>query len=262
MEFMFDNGVKRVEDVNKPLIWKYKAHRQELGKKGSTVDAHHRCLATFFKWLHDNDYRSDNPMVTVKKTKFDVEQKPIFSMEELWRLQASCETGLEKSFFFLMLDCGLRVNEAFNLKIKDVDLQGGFIHLWITKGRINRVVPIGTATCKELKRMLKARRKETTEDNYLFVNRSGKKFTRSGLSQLFKRVKKRAGVTTEGGLHGMRRTCLTTLVTNGTDLATIQKISGHRDVKTLIEWYLVIDKETMRNAIRENGAVNTLLLRK
>jgi site-specific recombinase XerD len=262
MRFMLNNNVERVEDVTTMCIRDYMFSLYESGKAGSTVDAHYRCLATFFKWLHDNDYISGNPMLKVRKPKFDVKQKPVFSPSELEQMYLACQTDLENSLLFLMLDCGLRVSEAINLKIKNVDLQRKFIYLEDTKGRTDRTVGMGTATSNELKRMLKARRKATSEDDYLFVNRSGKQFTRYGLSQVFLRLKNRAGVETEGRLHGMRRTSLTTMARNGVDLPTLQKISGHKHVNTLIERYIGVDEESVRNAVREKGAVNTILLKK
>jgi integrase/recombinase XerD len=157
----------------------------------------------------------------------------------------------------LFLDCGIRVSEAVELKLEHVDLVRGIILLVNTKGRVDRSLGMNSRTRLLLRKMLSKRR--DSDEEFLFVNRSGKQYTRSGLSQVFIKLKNRAGVVTEGKLHGMRRTCITTLAKNGVDIPTIQRISGHKNPKTLIDRYISIDNDHMIHSIKTKGAVQTLL---
>jgi integrase/recombinase XerD len=59
----------------------------------------------------------------------------------------------------------------------------------------------------------------------------------------------RAGLEAKGiSTHSTRRTFITKLHRNGTDLYTIQKITGHRDLKALGR-YVEIDSDRVKGAI-------------
>jgi integrase/recombinase XerD len=59
----------------------------------------------------------------------------------------------------------------------------------------------------------------------------------------------RAGLTAKGvSTHSTRRSFITKLHRNGTDLYTIKKITGHRDFKAL-ERYVEIDSDRVKGAI-------------
>jgi integrase len=53
--------------------------------------------------------------------------------------------------------------------------------------------------------------------------------------------------------HTMRRTYLTTLYRKGVDPIIIQKIAGHKDLKTLINHYLYLDEYDLAGAVHGSG---------
>jgi site-specific recombinase XerD len=56
-----------------------------------------------------------------------------------------------RDLFFLIYACGLRVGEALNLKIEDVDFEESTLSLWNTKFHKERLVPFSPAAAKVLK---------------------------------------------------------------------------------------------------------------
>ena len=87
----------------------------------------------------------------------------------------STETGLrDRAILELMYSSGLRVSEAVNLQIRDVDLDSGILTC-TGKGNKTRRVPVGASAVEWLKSYLALRRKnEKIEIQNLFVSPVGK----------------------------------------------------------------------------------------
>jgi len=60
---------------------------------------------------------------------------------------------------FLIYACGLRISEALNLKIKDVDFEQNLLSLWNTKFHKERLVPFSPTVAHKLKNYLALRGK-------------------------------------------------------------------------------------------------------
>jgi integrase len=138
--------------------------------------------------------------------------------------QAYDRRTLGEAFLFSLLT-GMRRGEVARLQWRDVDWQGGVIKAVGTKTDRDRYLPI-SAPVHEL---LKARRKASAS---LYV------FTDSGrLSSTTYYIMRRAceacgiayGRNVAGGLvpHDARHTFVTRLLQAGTDIATVQGLSGH-----------------------------------
>ena len=85
---------------------------------------------------------------------------------------------------------------------------------------------------------------------YLFPNKKGDKPV--GLrwgDKIFRCAVEKAGLAAKGiSTHSTRRSFITKLHRNGTDLYTIKKITGHNDFKSL-ERYVDIDSDRVKGAI-------------
>ncbi|MBE9202112.1 MULTISPECIES: tyrosine-type recombinase/integrase [unclassified Nodularia (in: cyanobacteria)] len=88
---------------------------------------------------------------------------------------------------------------------------------------------------------------------WLFPNRDGdKSVTWRNVYAVFMKAVENAGLTAKGiSTHSTRRSFITKLHNNGVATATIKKITGHRDFKSL-EGYIEIGSNEIK------GAINTL----
>jgi len=144
----------------------------------------------------------------------------------------STETGLrDRAILELMYSSGLRVSEAVNLQIREVDLDFGILTC-TGKGNKTRRVPIGTSAVEWLKSYLALRRKnEKTEIQNLFVSPSGKPLTRQLIHSFIKAYAKQCGL--EGvSPHTLRHSFATHLVQNRADIRSVQQMLGHADIST------------------------------
>jgi len=123
---------------------------------------------------------------------------------------------------------GLRGFEVVNLKIADIDSQRMTIRVR-GKGGKDRYTILSQACLDELRIYYRAYKPET----WLFPSTtSGKPIHKGTLSQVFHAAKKKTGIAKAGGIHGLRHSFATHLLEAGYDLRTIQKLLGHKSIKT------------------------------
>ena len=97
----------------------------------------------------------------------------------------------------VLYSSGLRVSELVNLKIANVHFDIGFLRV-LGKGNKERLIPIGKEALKYINiykeevRTLIA--KEKGHENYLFLNRRGKKLSRVMVFMIIKDLVAKAGL--------------------------------------------------------------------
>lgn len=128
-----------------------------------------------------------------------------------------------KTILSLTYSTGLRVSEIINLKILDVDSKRMLIIVRQGKGNKDRIVPLSI----KILMLLRDYYKEYKPIEYLFNGQKSPQYSTTSCNQI---VKKYLG--NDKHFHLLRHSCFTTLLENGTDLRIIQKIAGHKNIKT------------------------------
>jgi site-specific recombinase XerC len=130
------------------------------------------------------------------------------SEEERSRLEAAAEAGegtliglRDSLIFFLMLDAGLRINEAVTVRLSDLHLEDSEIHVW-GKGKKHRVIKIGSRLAGKIRAWLD--RKPDSVEGTLVTDESGFSIERGQAWRRFVIIADKAGVKTTP--HAMRHT--------------------------------------------------------
>lgn len=193
-------------------------------------------LRGFYKFLMFDGHIAKNPAEDLAAPSKGVYLPKFLNqadMENLLRVpDVSQETGLrDRAIIELMYACGLRVSEAVDLKISDVELDAGILTCK-GKGSKTRKVPVGTSAVEWLKSYLVLRRrKENIEIQNLFVTSSGKPLNRQTIFNFIKEYAERIGL--EGvSPHTLRHSFATHLVQNRADIRSVQQMLGHADIST------------------------------
>lgn len=92
--------------------------------------------------------------------------------------------------------------------------------------------------------------KADSNSPWMFADRTGDKpITLRWADMILRAAVNKAGLSAKGiSTHSTRRSFITKLHRNGTDLYTIKKITGHKDFKAL-ERYVEIDNDRVKGAI-------------
>ncbi len=128
-----------------------------------------------------------------------------------------------------------------------LDADDAFVHLSKTKGHCDRIIPIHAETREVLLR-LKA---QTLQAGGPFVG------MHNNLERKWERIKKAAEVDSAIKMHDLRRTYVTRLIRANVPLPTVQKLAGHKDIKTTLKFYNWVSMDDRREAVeklRRNAA--------
>lgn len=132
------------------------------------------------------------------------------------------------------LATGVRARELRNLRVKDVNLEQGYITLNVTKNNEARIIPISSSLHIILSEWIQVR--NASREDFLFCNIFGEQLQRSVLQTLVKRYSVRRGVN-KYGLHLYRHTFITLSVRKGMSPVMLKRITGHKSMKMLERYY-------------------------
>jgi len=167
--------------------------------------------------------------------------------------------------FGLLSVAGLRLGEARNLKIEDVDLEAAVLTIRGTKFGKSRLVPLHASTCQVLANYLARRRRQFAEQpisSYLFVSSWGNRLDFGDIHRTFYALSRETGLRGPSQscgprLHDMRHAFATSTLIRWYQsdqdperlLPVLSTYLGHVHVADT-QWYLSGCPELMREAMR------------
>jgi integrase len=159
--------------------------------------------------------------------------------ETLAKIFAAIDHPRDRAMFLLMLRCGLRVGEVRNLSLCDLYLEpsfGSLPRLWLNgKGGSQRVAYLSAQPLAALHTWLVQR--PHSEDDAVFLNRFGRRFTVTGIQGRLAKYCRKAGLWVT--CHQFRHTLGRHLTESRVPVTTIQRLFGHTCLRST-EVYLHI----------------------
>ena len=126
-----------------------------------------------------------------------------------------------RSICMLLYGCGLRLSELLNLKPTHIDSTRMVVHVHQGKGQKDRIV----ALPPEVLPTLRAYYRSAKPKDFLFEGQYGGKYTGTSVQNICKRHM-------QCNPHTLRHCFATHLLEMGTDVAYIQALLGHSNIKT------------------------------
>lgn len=137
---------------------------------------------------------------------------------------------------------GLRVSEIVNLKITDIDSANMQVYIERGKGKKDRYANLPESILEQLREYYKKYRPK----KYLFEGQFGGQYSIRSAQKVFKNALLKSGINKDVGIHSLRHSYATHLLENGTDISYIQKLLGHKNIKTTLI-YADVGKQNLRN---------------
>jgi site-specific recombinase XerD len=220
-------------------------HCQNAGYAIATINRRLAALRSFYQFLAM--MFEDAPANPVRPKRHFIRQGQRLPRDaqdhDLERLFAIIQSPRDRAMFLLMLRCGLRVGEVRNLSMEDLylySIPGSLPRLWLHgKGGNERVVYLSAQAMAALEAWLKLRPEGS--EWAVFVNRSGKRFTITGIQLVLAAYCQRAGVWIT--CHQFRHTFGRHLVEARVPVTTIQKLMGHARIKTTQTYLYISDTQ-------------------
>ena len=157
----------------------------------------------------------------------------------------------DKALLEVLYATGMRVSEAVDLRIVDLDLEEGLCTVF-GKGAKERLIPLGAPARRALDRYLREMRPSLDEgrgEGRVFLNLRGKPISRAAIWDLVKKNAARAGIEGKVSPHTLRHSFATHLLEGGADLVAVQELLGHADISTT-QIYTHVDREYLREVHR------------
>lgn len=164
----------------------------------------------------------------------------------------------------LLYGCGLRINEALLLNIRDVDVTQGIVYLSNTKNGSQRCVPMSATLWEYTRYYLEQMDYPCAYAGYFFTSPDGNHYNSTPVYVMLKRYMKEAGIFREDGtpprVHDIRHTfavhALERMVWEGFDLyytlPILSNYLGHNSIRST-EKYLRLTFES-RDSITDSMA--------
>lgn len=236
--YMEEQGISDVKKITSTNLNSYILYLEKNKFSAATISRNIASLKAFYHYMYKEGMVNEDPAEALHAPKIEKKMPEILSTEEVVRLleQPSGDSSKEirdKAMLELLYATGIRVTELITLKLKDVNLQMGY--LVCKDGGKERVIPFGNEAKSALVRYLGGTRAAMISDadsEYLFVNCSGQPMSRQGFWKLIKYYAKRAGIVEDITPHTLRHSFAAHLVENGADLRSVQEMLGHSDIST------------------------------
>ncbi len=212
-------------------------HRRQLSK--TSMGRKLSSLRAYFKYLTKHKIIAKDPMAGIRNPKQDQRHPQVLNVDQaVSMMEAAIEPDPEGvrdiALAELLYGSGLRVSEAINLDLNDLDSD---VIRVVGKGNKERIVPLSDAAVKRLRRYMEQRHALIRDGNYaeqaLFLNvRKGTRLDRRQANRIVAKLARLAGLPKDVHPHMLRHSFATHLLEAGADLRSVQELLGHERLTT------------------------------
>ncbi|MEX1384430.1 tyrosine-type recombinase/integrase [Lutibacter sp.] len=148
------------------------------------------------------------------------------SPAEIYQLLQVTEDSFDHLLIEFLLKTGLRISEARNIMIQDIDFSMQQINVRKGKNSKDRTVTLHHSLVNTLRMYINDRK------GYLFVKKDGLRYSVRALQYRISKNIEKLGSSKKLNTHSLRHTFATYLRLQGMPLQDIQVILGHSTIKT------------------------------
>lgn len=237
IEKLLDRIDVPIRKISTEQIRAYLSEYQQINNCSKvTVDNVRRNVSSFFSWLEEEDYILKSPMRRIHKIKTKQQVKEIISDEAIERLRDSCCCPRDLAMIDLLYSTGIRVGELVNLNIDDINFEARECIVF-GKGDKERRVYFDAKAKLHLQEYLKSR----NDDNqalFVTLNSPHARLKISGVEIRIRELGRNLNLS-KIHPHKFRRTMATRAIDKGMPIEQVQKILGHSQIDTTMQYAIV-----------------------
>jgi len=203
----------------------------QLGEKGNTAKSCNLAIFSIKCFYKTMDKRSLRNITTNIPRQKEAKNLPaILSKEEVVRMISSLDNIKHRAILAVAYSSGLRIQETCRLKVSDINSDRMTL-LINGKGSKQRICPL----CPEALKVLRAYYKLYRPKFWLFQGEDNKKpISSRTLYSIFKNSLYNTGIRKPATFHTLRHCYATHLLEAGTNLHSIQKLLGHKSIRSTL----------------------------
>ena len=226
------------EKIDRELLQAFVTDLHRTGAAKTGISRKLSCLRGFFLYFLRQCLITVDPSAGLKNPKLSKPHPTCLNVDQVFTLldqaagndpQALRDVALAE----LLYGSGLRISEAVNLDLTDLDLGQHTVRV-TGKGNKERIVPLTGKSRERLLRYLDHRFAfpAPIEEQAFFLGRRGKRLERRQANRVIDRLASMANLPQSISPHVLRHSFATHLLESGADLRAVQELLGHASLST------------------------------
>lgn len=245
------------KEVDYDVLFDFLVELSDLGISSRSQARIISGLKSFYHFLLLEKLVADDPTELLELPKLSQHLPEVLNLDEINLILAQADISdplgaRNKAIIETLYSCGLRVSELTDLLLSNIYFEEKYLVV-IGKGNKQRLVPLSPQAISNILLWLPHRSElpiQRGHEDYLFLNRRGKKLTRVMVFTIVKNLVEQAGVKKSVSPHTFRHSFATHLLEGGANLRAIQEMLGHKSVLTT-EIYTHLSIHYLRDEITE-----------
>lgn len=255
--FLLKGHIDALSRTSRNDITNFMLSQKDRGLAANSVARRLAAIRMFYRFLVRERILKDDPSILIDSPKLWKKIPETLSVNEADALLGAPnirdKQGIrDRAILETLYATGMRVSEAVNLKLADVNLDIGFLRC-IGKGKKERIIPLGGKAINSIKRYLESGRPKllkNKEPEFLFLNRFGRRISRQSYWKIIKKYAKETRIKKPIRPHTLRHSFATHLLERGADLRSVQEMLGHSNISTT-QIYTHINKDRLKAIHRQ-----------
>ena len=236
--FNFLHSLKNIASIDSAeKVRKFLLIKQNKGQSGQTLNVYLNAIKFFYREILKSVNKID-----LRFSKTSKKLPEVLSRAEIEKILTSIENKKHKLLVALSYGAGLRVSEAINLKIKDINLEELTIHLREAKGKKDRLTVFPEKLKDEIGELIALK----GTDDFIFPSERGGRLTERSAQKIFESALKKTHIKKPATFHSLRHSFATHLLENGVDVRYVQELLGHANIRTT-QIYTKVTNPSLKN---------------
>ena len=236
LSYCGDHSIAGWDALGSEHLRAFSASCYRKGLSARSIQRRLSACRTFFRYLLREKAIRSNPVTDVSAPKTRKRLPSNLDADRMARLLDipgdSPIVNRDRAILELLYSSGLRLAELVDLDLGDVDLDDRTVRV-TGKGNKDRVIPVGTAARRAMRRWLVSRVSIAAADEpACFVSARGTRLSHRSVQARVKHWAKRQGIDANVYPHLFRHSFATHLLESSHDLRGVQELLGHANIST------------------------------
>ena len=180
------------------------------------------------KFYYERVLGGQRKVYLVDRPRSETKLPVVLSQEEVCEILKATVNLKHKAILMTIYSASLRISEAIQLKVSDIDSQRMQIRITQAKGKKDRYTLLAAKTLDLLRQYVRLYKPKL----WLFEGQKGEQYSNRSIQAILKASLSKTKIQKRVTVHTLRHSFATHLLENGTDLRYIQSLLGHGSSKT------------------------------